>query len=328
MGKTILLILLLVIFLGAFLLFKSIITQPNKPLLQTPVLRKENHHSLSIKALKQRNYKPQEIKIEENLGNQGSFHSFIVSYSSDGLKIFSIMSIPNQPQPKGGFPVLIINHGYINPESYSTTQSYKRLADYFSSQGYLVLKPDYRGHDSSEREAQDRSNRINYAVDVLNLIHSVENIKQANPKRIYMLGHSMGGEITLRVVEVTDKVKAASLWAPAVTSFPESILYFVKKHRPQILPQLEKEVKDNFRPEDFPQVGSLENVSLVNTPLIIHHGTDDQSVPYLWSIEFDKKLTQERKDHIFYTYPDDDHNFTGNFLKVTQRDLEFFNNNQ
>ncbi len=309
-----------------FLVFTSQKDNKTDLKLKSPLKRLEAS-PYTVEALRQREYKGGEIKIEKDLGNQTSVRSYVVSYPSDNLKIYALMNVPNGLQPAGGFPVLILNHGYVDPASYSTEESYRQLADYYSTQGFLVLKPDYRAHGDSEGERVRVLNRVNYAVDVLNLIGSVDNdnIEQANPNKIVMVGHSMGGEVALRVIEITDGIKGVSLWAPAVTQFPESFLYFIRKNRPQDLDELQKEVRRYFKKEDYKKISSIDNLEYIKTPIIIQHGTADESVPYSWGEDLSKKLTEKNIRHEFYSYPGEDHNFRGSQRDlVLQRDLEFF----
>src|SRR3989344_277067 len=130
-------------------------------------------HPLMIAAMRQRDYPGGEIKIERDLGGQG-FQSYIVSYPSDGLKLFALMNVPLGKRPIGGWPVIILNHGYIPPTQYSTVDSYKSFADYFGRNGFLVVKPDYRGQADSEGEADGGHWSPAYTYDVLNLVASIK----------------------------------------------------------------------------------------------------------------------------------------------------------
>jgi len=80
----------------------------------------------------------------------------------------------------------------------------KAETDYFANQGYIVLKPDYRGNANSD-VTNTALMRFAYPIDVLTLLTSLSNIPQANPNEIYIYGHSMGGEITLKVLEIASK---------------------------------------------------------------------------------------------------------------------------
>lgn len=326
---SIFLILIFLAGLGIFTIYFSLSKNFGQPRSQpSPILEKFSEKFASqyfIENMRKREYDGGEVKIERNLGNFGKFTSYIVSYPLDGIKIFALMNVPASIKPDNGFPVVIVNHGYINPETYSTTSSYKTISDFYANQGFLVLKPDYRGHGNSQGSGGGGLSRIEYAVDVLNLIASIPTISQADPEKIFMYGHSMGAEVALRVLEITDKIKAATLWAPATTQFPESLLYFVRRHRPQSLPEIEAAINAYFSQADFPKLSTIENTNLIKTPLTIHHGTADSSVPFQWSVELGKKLTETNTTHTFYTYQGEDHNFTrGSWGTAANRDLELF----
>lgn len=322
------------LFLSGFILFltwlSGFINQPGlkSPLKAPPSATVQNEEILtySIEGLRQREFKS-EIKTKQKVSETASFTSYVISYDSDGLNIFALMNVPKTSPPPDGFPVIIVNHGYIAPEVYSTTQSYRNISDYYAQNGYLVLKPDYRGHGNSEAGKGRVLNRVNYAVDVLNLIAAANSIPEANPEKIAMYGHSMGGEITLRVLEATNKVKAATLWAPVTVDFPESFLYFVRRHREksEVL-AYEEELNRLFVNENFSPISTNKHLDLIKSPFIIHHGTRDESVPFEWSKAFAGKLAEIGvRNTFFYIYEGEDHNFrNGSWGIATRRDLEFF----
>src|SRR3989344_859362 len=183
-----------------------------------------------IKSMQERSY-DSKIEIERRVRETGGFISYVVSFESDGLKQYALMNMPKGDMPGSGWPIVVVNHGYIDPEAYSVENSYINTSAYFANAGFLVIKPDYRGHDNSKGEAGSLTARISYGVDVLNLVAGIRKLPEADPDHIYMYGHSMGGDVTLRVLEVCPTcVKAASLWAPAVRDFPESYMYFARRN--------------------------------------------------------------------------------------------------
>ena len=241
------------------------------------------------------------------------------------------MNTPKGQIPSDGWPVVIVNHGYIDPRIYSTENSYINTSAYFANSGFLVVKPDYRGHAKSQGEAGSLVSRINYAVDVLNLLTAVKKLPNVDSRRIFMYGHSMGGDVTLRVLEVCPTcVQAATLWAPAVTEWPESFLFFTKRNTQDAqgserLKRYQQELTDLFSIQDYPQVSTLENINLVSTPLNIHHGTSDDSVPYSWGNALASKLISANKKVNFYSYPQDNHDISNNWSNALNRDVQLFN---
>ena len=75
--------------------------------------------------------------------------------------------------------------------------------DGFARNGYVVFRPDYRGHDQSEGNASGGYGSPDYTIDVLNALSSVKRYAAVDPERIGMWGHSMGGHITLRSMVTT-----------------------------------------------------------------------------------------------------------------------------
>src|SRR5688572_30738094 len=74
---------------------------------------KEPLHALTIEAQRIKEYPGSEIKIEEELENGSNYKRYLTSYQSDGLKIYSLLTVPTSKKPESGFPAIIFNHGYI-----------------------------------------------------------------------------------------------------------------------------------------------------------------------------------------------------------------------
>ena len=100
--------------------------------------------------MRQQSYPGSEIVIEQTLAPGSNYSRYVVSYLSDGYKIYALMTVPNGPAPATGWPAIIFNHGYIPPAQYRTTERYVAYQDAIARSGYIVFKSDYRGHGSSQ----------------------------------------------------------------------------------------------------------------------------------------------------------------------------------
>ena len=291
----------------------------------------EELHPLMIESLRKRNYDSQ-ITVEQDLGDQGAFRSYIISYPSDGLKLRALMNVPDSPKPAGGFPVLFLNHGFIEPSRYSTVSSYKAFADFYSRNGFLVLKPDYRGHDDSEGQAMGGHSNPDYTVDVLSLLNAIKKHPDANPTKIGMWGHSMGGGITLRSVVVSKDIKASMLVAGVVAS-PQRFADYAVEHADD--PRIPGYIRNNAELirgliEQFSdKISPYAYLDFVEGPVSIHHGTADTSVPLEFSQEIKVALEKAGKSVEYFEYPNADHNLANAGARplFLQRSLEFFNKN-
>ena len=325
MSKLLLIIVPLILIVG-FFVYKPI--QPDSVPVQVTPTPASNPYS--INSLNKKLY-DSEIKIENEIRKTAKFISYRVSFVSDGLNQYALMNVPLGKKPDSGWAVIIVNHGYIEPSVYSTENSYINTSAYYANAGFLVVKPDYRGHDQSQGETGSIVSRIGYAIDVLNLLFGIKKLTYADPQKIYMYGHSMGGDVSLRVAEIClDCIKAVSLWAPAVTDWPESYMYFVRKDqidpkRKERFEKMQIELKTLFIESDYSQISTMTNVNLLQIPIIFHHGTLDESVPYEWGVRLSEKLKQSNIEHTFHTYQNDNHDIASNWSTALNRDIEFFN---
>ena len=294
---------------------------------------------LTIASMRQRYYPGSSIVIEQTLEPGSNYKRYIVSYQSDGLKIFALMTIPNGTKPQTGWPVIIFNHGYIPPAQYKTTERYVAYVDGFAKSGYIVFRSDYRGHDKSEGMATGAYGSPDYTVDVLNAVASLKQYKDADPNRIGMWGHSMGGYITLRTMVINKDIQAGVIWAGVVGSYPDMMYNWRRTSEPTPTPNLSipattrrwrQNLIDQYgTPEQNSQFwNSISANSFLNDlsgPLQLHHGTSDAEVP----IEFSQKLYDQvklvGKTVEFYSYKGDNHNISINFSTAMQRSVQFFN---
>lgn len=302
----------------------------------------EELHPLSIEALRKVEYPGSDLVIEQTLDPGSNYKRYIVSYKSEGLKIYALLTIPNGTPPAGGFPAIVFNHGYIPPDQYRTTERYIAYTDAFSSYGYVLLRPDYRGHGNSEGEAEGGYGSNDYTIDVLNALSSLKKHESVNSEKIGMWGHSMGGHITMRSMVVDPSIKAGVIWAGVVGPYPD---LFLRNQGSSLNPDVTP------RPSNFPQMGgrrswrtgltekygsyeenkefwdSLSAVgyaSELSGPVQFHHGTNDSDVPVGVSEYVEPILAAQGKSGGLFVYPGDDHDITNNFGIAMQRSIEFF----
>lgn len=292
---------------------------------------------LSIEYMRKQDYPGSDIVIEKTLPPGSNYSRFIASYKSEGLKIYALLTIPQGDPPAGGWPVIIFNHGYIPPEQYQTTERYLAYTDAFSRNGYIVFKSDYRGHGDSEGQPEGAYYSPAYTIDILNAVSSLKKYKDANPERIGMWGHSMGGTIVLRSMVVSKDIKAGVIWAGVVASYQDLAENWhrsqpwVASHREEIArhnrgrPALISQYGDyKQNPAFWNSLAPINFVSGISGPLQLHHGTNDEEVPMLFSERLRDAMTVAGKTVEYYTYEGDDHNLSNNLYTALQRSVDFF----
>jgi len=294
--------------------------------------------------MRQQTYPGSEIVIEQKLAPGANYDQYVVSYRSDGHKIYALMTVPNGPKPASGWPAIIFNHGFIPPAQYRTTERYVGYVDMLARSGYIVFKSDYRGHGSSEGPPEGAYGTPGYTDDVLNALAAVKAYKDADPKRIGMWGHSLGGQLTLRSMVVSKDIKAGVIWGGVVAPYPNIFARVTDTTRPTATPQAtpvppgglgpygrpwRQELTEKYgSPEQNPafwaSISPNSYLSDISGPLQLHHSVTDEEVPVAASKTLNEEMQAAGKPVELYTYPGDNHNINGNFVIAMQRTIAFF----
>lgn len=350
-------LIILLFLLGIYLLLLKSGKKPISFVQVTPSQTSTaNLNPLSIEAMRAISYPGSEIKIEKTLPDGNNYHQYIASYISDGLKIFALLTIPigdpsagsGQAKPKNGWPVILFNHGYISPETYQTYPSVGQYATYvpvFAEKGYIVFKPDYRGNGNSDGKPEGAYYSPAYATDDLNALSSIKKYKDpstgsgqvADPEKIGIWGHSMGGNITLRDLVVNTKdIKAAVIWGGVVGSYDDLMnnwqrrVRYVPSAREFALRNASRAnlISQNGTPQENPtfwnSIDPTYFVKDIASPVQIHTGGSDEEVPAAFSQSLYDKLKSAGKTTEFYSYPGADHNISQGFSLAMERSVAFF----
>jgi dipeptidyl aminopeptidase/acylaminoacyl peptidase len=296
---------------------------PHEGKNNTHKAKHEKLHPLSIEALRKRAYLRSRITIEKKVEELRTHTRYIVSYVSEGLKLYALMNVP--AGNNSAFPAVIINHGYIPPDAYSTTGSYKTIADRYARNGFLVFKPDYRGHDESEGKDSGPFRTIHYSIDVLNLIASMSGVDEWDGAHLFLYGHSMGGEVSLRVLEVVGNINAASLWAPVSAAIPENTLYFIRQGSYKNAEAYLNALHGAASRSDYTDLSPVEHTAYIKAEIVLHHGTDDEDVPFDWSLSLIKAFEETGVKVTFYRHPGDNHNLSRfDYPGIIDKDIAYF----
>ena len=307
---------------------------------------------LSIAGLQQRTFQSK-LTFEKSLVGADTYKADLWSYDSDSLKIYTLVNTPTTTKPTKGYPILIFGHGFHPaPKKYGvSTQTgkdwrpgdyYRGIPEAYAEKGYMAITPDYRGHNISDGFEYTKTSYLAstyYAIDVLHLIAALPDLKDVNIDKIYYLGHSMGGDVGLKTLLATDKIRAASLWAPVSATTWEQVLYYGKYYdknsdktdnekMTEYMSKMDAVIKNLDFPFDIDKGDAIHYIQDVKTPMIIHHARGENSVPYIWSESLAAKLFMHGKPFEFYAYESDNHLFKEeNRVKAVERDIAFFEKN-
>lgn len=292
---------------------------------------------LTIAALLEREIVGSEITFEQQLPDGPSYAQHLVSYLSEGNKIYGLLTIPFGDVPEGGFKAIVFNHGFIPPASYRTTERYVVYVNTLASHGFVVFKIDMRGHGSSEGEPVGTYYSPAYTIDAIAALKSLQTLDFIDPQGIGMWGHSMAGNLVLRAMLIEPDIQAGVIWAGAVYSYDDFTKYrisdpsssgVITEESPSRRRGRELRAAYGVPNSEVPYwraVSLTEHIALLQKPLQIHHAVDDPVVNIGYSRDLALVLEENNKLHEFYEYAGGGHDINSPYFEEAMlRTIAFF----
>ena len=307
----------------------------------------------TIEGLREHDFQSGKIHIRSTIDDENQFYaSYLIDYPSDGLTITGVMQIP---VGEGPFPVIIMNHGFFARSVYHSGDGTNRASPYLAEHGYITIASDYRSWGESDiGESFFYSGLV---IDVINLINAIPSLKQADPNRIGIWGHSMGGGVTMKVltilgsqdVNAKTKIKAAVLYSPVSADDADIIdrwgmgcfgdiaegEQIVGCNSSDVIPlDLPRNLQDAYRfaatdADTLKEISPFYHLDLINAPVQIHYGTEDgkfiSGTPPQWSVKLTQGLRDAGKQVELLQYEGEGHSFIGQpWFDFMARTLRFF----
>jgi dipeptidyl aminopeptidase/acylaminoacyl peptidase len=251
-----------------------------------------------------------------------------VTYKSGDLTISGIMNVPDG---KGPFPVLVLNHGYIDPSYYVTGQGLAREQDFLARRGYVVLHTDYRNHAGSDDDpTAERRMRLGYTEDVINAVLAIRRsqLPFLDGERVGLLGRSMGGGVTLNVLVVRPGlVDAATVYASVSSKAIDNFNQFMRDDPGDSSDSdaiLRRWGEPSENPEFWRGLSPRTYFDRITEPVLMHHGTADESCPLRWAHRTYDALQAADVQSRLVIYPGEPHAFIADWELSIRRTARFF----
>jgi len=265
----------------------------------------------TIPVLRSRGYSGGTLEDLGAMGMGDTFTRYYFRYTSDGLKIYGFMNIP---QGDGPFPVIIAAHGYTDQATYDTLDYTTDLADMMTRDGYIVLHPNLRNY----RPSGDGDNlfRVGMTVDVLNLVALVKLqagqeglLEKADPARIGLWGHSMGGGIVLKAATISPDIKAVLLYASTSGDEQKNSQFFYDSTG-----SVDNLQELTASPGNFREISPSSYYADITAAVALYHGTADSAVPLEWAQETCDQLKAAGVTVECHFYEGADHTFRSRYM--------------
>ena len=280
---------------------------------------------VSLEALMATPLDGRDLRIRKELSGTSDYRRYAISYRGGGMRITGIMNVP---RGKGPFPVVVLAHGHIDTDIYWSGQGFRREQDALARNEYVALHVDYRNHAGSTKDPDnDVDQRLGYAEDVLNAAVAVRSssLPFLDGSRIGILGRSMGGGVTFNALVARPGVfDAAVVYAGVSTRAADN---FNRWQRDDV--SLRKAVftrhgSPKTNPAFWDGVSSINYFDRITEPVLMFHGTKDETCPVAWARRTNAELEKAGVDVRYVEYPNAKHYMYGEWPNSMKRALAFF----
>ena len=262
--------------------------------------------------------------LEDNAAVKSKYASapkceFFTVTTPEGLSINAYMLKPAGFNPSGSYPVIMTQ--YSGPGSQKVLDSWSiDWQQYAAMQGYIVICADGRGTGGRGRawETVVYRNLGHYeTIDQQAVAAWAASQPYVKAKSIGICGWSYGGYETLMCVSTPSTPFAAAVAIAPVTDWRYYDTIYAERY--MLTPQ---ENEDGYRVS-----APLNSVKNLTVPLLMMHGTADDNVHFMNTVQYTSALKSAGKWCDMFIYPNMNHsiNGCGARLSVYSRMLDYFN---
>ena len=218
-----------------------------------------------------------------------------VVFDSKGQQVVGMMHLPDG---RGRFPGALLLHGFTGTKT-EIHRMFVKLSRKLADHGIASLRFDFRGSGDSAGDFEDMTIRSEVA-DALEALKFLARHKRVNSRRLALIGMSMGGAIASHVVaREKSRIKSLALWAPVAEG--EGILDELST--PEAVASLAQTgITDHDGNlvgvpfiRQFAEMRPLREVIKSKCPVLIVHGSRDQTVPVHHAEMYERALRSPKR---------------------------------
>ncbi|GAA0305311.1 S9 family peptidase [Psychrosphaera haliotis] len=236
----------------------------------------------------------------------------VVEYSfkaRDGLTIPTLLTKP-RTTAKGPVPAIIMPHG--GPESYDK-KGFDYVTQYFASQGYLVIQPQFRGSEGFGLNFKLRGRGEwgkKMQDDLTDAVHALVADNSIDKNRVCIVGASYGGYAALAGATFTPDLYKCVVSINGVSDVDRMMRDeqwdYGKNH--WLVSYWNNVIANgNFDDDHLSTISPVNYAKKVSAPVLLIHGEHDEIVPVRQSKYMHEELQDNGKDVTFIELEEGDH---------------------
>jgi pimeloyl-ACP methyl ester carboxylesterase len=248
-------------------------------------------------------------------------------------------------------PLVIFSHGF---KGFKDWGQFNLVADAFARAGFVFAKFNFSHNGTTPQQPDeitdtDAFGKNNFQIELDDLGCVIDFLlnepiipdTEIDKDKLYLLGHSRGGGISLIKARDDKRVKKVAVWA-SVNEFGkfwtaeimaqwkrDGVLYVPNTRTGQLLPLYYSSYEKMYANKD--KYGIENAVRQLHIPILIVHGTNDATVSYSDAVEMcrwnknARLLTIENSDHVFGgKHPWNESVLPADTLKALEGTISFF----
>ena len=193
-----------------------------------------------------------------------------------------------------GPSVVILSHGF---KGFKDWGHFNWVAEQFALAGFAFVKFNFSHNGTTPEYPEDFADleafgNNNYSIELDDLgavIDWVEDDGRVDVKRLYLLGHSRGGGITILKANEDARVKRMVTWASVgefgsgmrdfeIEAWAESGVHYIRNARTKQQMPIYYQFYENYQ-QNEQRLNISNAVRNIDIPHLIMHGTEDDPVP-------------------------------------------------
>lgn len=218
-----------------------------------------------------------------------------VTFECRGQQVVGMLHLP---EGRGRFRTALLLHGFTGTKV-EAHRIFVKLSRALAQHGIASLRFDYRGSGDSAGEFEDMTIRSEIA-DSMEAIRFLGRHKRVNSRRLALIGLSLGAAVAAHVAaREKHRVKTLALWAPVAEgagilddlSTPDAVASLAETG----IADHEGHLVGMAFIRQFAEMRPVREVVKSRCPVLIVHGSRDETVPTHHSDMYERALRSHKR---------------------------------